>query len=378
PLPWPIGVTIVAQALEGLAHAHGLIDAEGRPLQLVHRDISPQNIMVGFDGQVRLFDFGIAQTNQQQAHQRAGVLSGKVAYLSPEQCRGQTIDARSDLFGMGVLLYELLTQTRLFKRAGQLLTLKAVVEEPIPPLRSIAPDLPGELERVVLHALERDPAQRYASAREMADDLNAWLAGSGQPGGSSMLAGYLAELFGEEMRREEEEHARLLLLPDPAGPPRATPAAVVRHPSNPPPPAPAPGEERATTTPLGAATSPLGAATSPLGAATSPLGAATSPLGEVAVASPAGQQPPAPLPELPAVIVEVVPPRGRPVHGRTELAAAVTATSTASTSPLDMAPHQAAEPHPVPWLRSLLVAFGLAVCIVLAAAIVVLVAAKVG
>lgn len=224
PLPLALGVTLVQQALEGLAHAHELNDENGRPLGLVHRDISPQNILIGFDGRVRLLDFGIAETAQQQeAQQRAGQPSGKAGYLSPEQCRGQATDARADLFGMGVLLHELMTQQRLFRRGSQADTLRAVAEEPIPAPRTLDPTLPEELERVALHALEREPACRYGSAREMADDLLAWLTGCGQPWGTVAMARYMVGLFGEELGQEREEHRRLLGLPETMGPPRPSP-----------------------------------------------------------------------------------------------------------------------------------------------------------
>lgn len=244
PLSFVESAGMLVPALAGLGHAHELRDRWGEPMGLVHRDLSPQNIMVGFDGQVRIFDFGIAQVSSKQPRQRTGILAGKYAYLSPEQAQGRDLDARSDLFGMGVILYEIITQSRLFKREGEILTLKAVTQEPIPPPRSRGPEIPEELERIALKALQRDPESRYSSARDMADDLRAWLSTNGAPWDASVLARAMVELFEEEMEQELSEHRKILHVPDlarrlgPAGQPlQPRPAVLSSEPQDHDPPA---------------------------------------------------------------------------------------------------------------------------------------------
>ncbi len=213
-VPRPLAVQVVARALQGLGYAHRLTDAAGDPLGLVHRDVSPQNIMVGFDGQVRLFDFGIAAVAGQEQPPE-GVLAGKHAYLSPEQAQGRQLDHRSDLFSMGVVLYELLTNTRLFKRKSKILSLKAIIDGEIPPPREVVPELPPELDAVLSKALAMDPADRYQDALDMARDLNGWLASEGHPGGLAPISDYMRELFHGEFEAERERHRKLLHLPSP-------------------------------------------------------------------------------------------------------------------------------------------------------------------
>src|SRR5688572_29695677 len=186
----PIGhaVRIVADALKGLHHAH--------TLNIVHRDASPHNVLVSYDGMVKLVDFGIAKARTQTEVTGSGMLKGKHAYMSPEQVRGETIDGRSDIFTIGILLYELSTGQRLFVGRNAVETLEAVLAAPIP-----TPRLPDELQRIILRALERDPALRYQSAQEMQLELERSI--PNLPG-SAELALYMHELFGpiiEEKQR---------------------------------------------------------------------------------------------------------------------------------------------------------------------------------
>jgi len=332
PLPLPLSVMIIVKALQGLAHAHEATDLEGRPLGLIHRDISPQNILLGFDGEVRLFDFGIAETASSGGRASTGVLSGKFAYLSPEGAQGQTVDPRSDLFGIGVILHELLTQARLFKRSGQLLTLQAVTDDPIPEPRTLNPEVPEALSAIVMKALARDPGQRYPTARELAGALQGWLLGSGQPWGKTFLAAYLAELLGDELRQEQEEQRRLLGLP---------PAAA-------PEPAPAPGE--AATLREGAPASGEGSAARPLAVASGePVGLAG---GGGVVAAPA----------VPASSMAPAAVSGRPAAAPPRLVGV----------PTDPGALPAAPP-PRSHLGSLLLGAGGALLLVLAAALIVVV-----
>src|SRR5687768_11272096 len=150
----------VAQACEGLYYAHTRKDIDGRPLKIVHRDVSPQNIIVSFSGTVKLVDFGIAKAATKIAHTRAGVLKGKYAYMSPEQIRGEEIDARSDLFAVGIVLYELMVGRRPFEKENSIQTLKAIVQEPHKDVRELNSDVPDELSAIIDKALTKDPGRR--------------------------------------------------------------------------------------------------------------------------------------------------------------------------------------------------------------------------
>jgi len=216
PLSDALSVDLVIQCLRGLGYVHHLSDPiSGEPLGVVHRDVSPQNLLVGVDGRARIFDFGIAQSTAVGGRAHGGALAGKYPYLSPEQCRGETVDARSDLFSLGTILYELLTRTRLFKRDSQISTIRAVLEEPIPPPRSRRPDVPEQLERIVLRALERDREARYASAFDMTAELTAWIQGCGEPWGPDAMQEHLVQVLGSELKAEMEDITALSRLPQP-------------------------------------------------------------------------------------------------------------------------------------------------------------------
>jgi serine/threonine protein kinase len=159
---------VVYDALLGLEAAHTLTDEMGRPLKVVHRDMSPQNILVGVDGIARVTDFGIAKAAARISGTTPGQVKGKLAYMAPEQARGKELDHRVDIFAMGVVLWEMLTAQRLFKRAKDNETIDALLVKPIPHLREVVPSMPEELDAVVAQALVRDPAQRFGSARAMA------------------------------------------------------------------------------------------------------------------------------------------------------------------------------------------------------------------
>jgi eukaryotic-like serine/threonine-protein kinase len=209
-LPLGLAAHIVAEAAAGLHHAHTLADESGTPLHLVHRDISLSNIFVTYAGDVKVLDFGIATAAHRLTRTATGQVKGKFSYMSPEQCRGETLDLRSDVFSLGVVLFELTTQRRLFKRANELMVLKAVTEMPIPrPTREVR-GYPKDLEAIVLKALARDREDRYESAQALRDDLRAAIAAHG--GGSDLrspLAGTMSQLFPE---RIEEKRQMLTLV----------------------------------------------------------------------------------------------------------------------------------------------------------------------
>jgi hypothetical protein len=166
-LPPAIAAYVVAAACAGLHAAHELNDAEGRPLELVHRDVSPQNLFVGYDGSVKVLDFGIALARDRLTETETGALKGKIGYMSPEQVAAEPLDRRSDVFALGIVLYECLTARRLFRRESQVETIRAIAEQPIQRPTTIDPDVPPALEAVAMRALERDRVQRYASAADM-------------------------------------------------------------------------------------------------------------------------------------------------------------------------------------------------------------------
>lgn len=173
--PLPVGVSayIIRQVLEGLAYAHG--DKRGRRPSIIHRDVSPHNVLVSFEGLVKLSDFGIAKAADDFAREQPGEVVGKSAYISPEQAKGEPITASTDLWSTGVMLHEVLSNRRLFTRTTEEETLRAVYTEVIAPPSSINPHVPPELDRLTLSLLERDPARRPESARRAAEGLSAIL-----------------------------------------------------------------------------------------------------------------------------------------------------------------------------------------------------------
>jgi serine/threonine-protein kinase len=170
-LPADVGIRVLLDALAGLHAAHELCDDSGQPLEIVHRDVSPQNILVGIDGSSRITDFGVARASSRLSTTRSGQLKGKLAYMAPEQARGARVDRRADLFAMGIILWETLAFKRLFKGDQEAETLNKVLYEPIPDVRDVAPSTPDELAKVTMKALDRDPQKRYRTGAELADDL---------------------------------------------------------------------------------------------------------------------------------------------------------------------------------------------------------------
>lgn len=178
PLPHAIGALIVANAAAGLHHAHQLTDGSGTLLHLVHRDVSPQNIMISFEGSVKVIDFGIARALGRLGDTNSGSLKGKLGYMAPEQARGEPVDARADIFSLGVVLWECIAGRRLFLRENELATLRAVVYEPIPKVSRFTKVDPV-LEVIIEHALERDLDERFQTAEEMRIALERWIFAAG-------------------------------------------------------------------------------------------------------------------------------------------------------------------------------------------------------
>lgn len=171
PLPPPILLRTVVDALGGLHAAHELSDDTGEALNVVHRDCSPQNLLIGLDGCTRITDFGIARARARLHTTREGAMKGKLAYMAPEQTQGDEFDRRADIFSVGVVLWEMLSQRRLFKGKTEAQTLKRLLHDTVPSITKYAPETPKPLDEVCLKALSRNPADRYATAAEMADAI---------------------------------------------------------------------------------------------------------------------------------------------------------------------------------------------------------------
>jgi serine/threonine protein kinase len=200
-IPPGVAVQIMIDTLTGLHAAHELRDGDGQFLNLVHRDVSPQNILVGVHGVARITDFGIAFAAARSTVTQEGRIKGKFSYLSPEQAKGQSITRRMDIFSAGTVLWESLTGRTLFRRADDAATIVAVLNEPISPPSSIVPGLSPALDEVVLRALERDPEARYQTAADFAEALDR-LELDGAT--SRAVAAYVATAFGAELKERRD------------------------------------------------------------------------------------------------------------------------------------------------------------------------------
>ncbi len=190
---------VIAQACEGLHAAHVAVGEVDQPLHIVHRDVSPQNIFVAYDGTVRVLDFGVARASERLTTTRAGVVKGKLAYMSPEQVSGGTIDRRVDIWALGVILREALENKRLFRRETDTETLRAVVYDALPAWTN---DVPEELQRIVDRALEKDPKERFASAREMGLALSRFVLSARAAVGAPELSAFMHRLFAEQLQQK--------------------------------------------------------------------------------------------------------------------------------------------------------------------------------
>ncbi|MCA9665071.1 MAG: phosphate/phosphite/phosphonate ABC transporter substrate-binding protein [Myxococcales bacterium] len=192
PLPYAVAAEMVAQACDGLHAAHELRDESNVLLGVVHRDVSPHNLIVNEQGVVKLLDFGIAKASDSDVKTRTGSIKGKFPYMSPEQCRGDALDRRTDIFSLGIVFFELVAARRLYQRSTELMTLKAITEEPVPDPRDFNPYLPAEIADVIMGAMQKRREARYRTAREMGQAVRAALSALGRPTSPETLAEYVA------------------------------------------------------------------------------------------------------------------------------------------------------------------------------------------
>jgi serine/threonine-protein kinase len=228
-IPLPIGVRLVMQACAGLHAAHELQNAKGQPVGLVHRDISPQNILVTYDGVTKVVDFGVAKaTALGNSATAAGQLKGKVSYMAPEQVRGETIDRRVDIFALGIVLYALTTGKHPFRRESEAATMYTIASnDPVVAPRKFLPDYPAGLEAVLLKALAKDASDRYATASEFLRALDQALPVAERANTEEDVSTFLTKLLGA--KREEGRIAlnEALQRADQLGPSRAAASSLV-------------------------------------------------------------------------------------------------------------------------------------------------------
>ena len=189
---------ICSQALQGLHYAHTLTDEVGAPLHVVHRDVSPDNVLVGFNGQVKVVDFGIAKASNAISTTRSGTVKGKFSYMAPEQLMGQPLDGRTDVYAMGVVLFELLTGARPWSGPTEPALINSILHSPPPAPRERNPALPEAMNDLILRALQKDPAARFSSAEAMSLELERFIVQSGHQLTTSQVGTFLQELFGPE------------------------------------------------------------------------------------------------------------------------------------------------------------------------------------
>ncbi|HEY6038175.1 MAG TPA: protein kinase [Kofleriaceae bacterium] len=208
--PIPIGsvLVVIAGAAAGLHHAHERIGLDGTPLGIVHRDVSPSNLIVSYEGSVKLVDFGVAKAAHRSQETRSGTVKGKISYLSPEQCRGAPIDRRSDLFSLGIVLWEMLTTERLFKRDSDFNAMAAIVSETVPPPSTRRPEIPPELDALSLRLLAKDPAERFQTADQVHEAIETVAVRLGTALSGAALSRYLRDLFGQRPEPWIEMQAR--------------------------------------------------------------------------------------------------------------------------------------------------------------------------
>ena len=209
-IPVEIVLGLASQACSGLHYAHQRSGTDGKPLNVVHRDVSPQNLVVTFEGVLKIVDFGIAKADQRQTHTRSGTIKGKFAYMSPEQCLAEPIDRRTDVFALGTVVHELLTARRLFKRTNTYETYQAILKGNVPPPSRYNREVDADLDKVVLKALAYQKEDRYPSAEALGEAMLGWLHKRGKAMSASDVSRYVEKVCAQEVE-EHAEHMRELI-----------------------------------------------------------------------------------------------------------------------------------------------------------------------
>lgn len=218
--PPPPGVLlrILADTLSGLHYAHELADYDGQPLNIVHRDVSPHNIVVTYDGQTKLLDFGIAKSEARSIETRAGVVKGKISYMSPEQARAKPLDRRADIFVVGILMWEAMAASKIWERATDMEVLHRLALGDMPELKEVRPDVPDEIVRIIKKAFYPDPEGRYGTALQMREDIMAYLDKANIRVTNEIIAEYVSTVFADkraEIKKVIERQLRKLTSKEP-------------------------------------------------------------------------------------------------------------------------------------------------------------------
>ncbi|HZR45348.1 MAG TPA: serine/threonine-protein kinase, partial [Candidatus Manganitrophaceae bacterium] len=227
PIPFRHALYITAKIAAGLDHAYRGKTVGGEPLGIIHRDISPQNILIAYNGDVKLVDFGIAKAASSSTHTQTGIIKGKLSYLSPEQAWGKKVDHRSDLFSLGIVAHEMLTGERLFKGENEFVTLELVRAAAVPPPSSIKTDLPKEVDPVILKALAKNPDDRYPTGHAFQEALEAVFHRLDPRPSPKDLSEYLHRLFEKEIGQDVAEFKQVTAL---TKPPVTTPLPTPKKP----------------------------------------------------------------------------------------------------------------------------------------------------
>jgi eukaryotic-like serine/threonine-protein kinase len=210
PFPVEYALKIGSSVCEALYYAHTKTDAHGNPLHIVHRDVSPENIRVAWTGSVKILDFGIAKAATQLHETKAGEIKGKLVYMSPEQVMGKNVDARSDIFSLGIVLYEALTGLKLFSGDNDLAIMNNIIEGKIYPPSYFREDVPQEVEAIIMKALEKDRKKRYQSAFDMQFDIDTFLASHEFTPSNVHLSNFLKQLYKEDIQAEQDRRVKRL------------------------------------------------------------------------------------------------------------------------------------------------------------------------
>jgi serine/threonine-protein kinase len=204
-LPVEAACLVAIKICEGLSYAHGLANNEGQPLHIVHRDMSPPNVLITKHGEVKIVDFGLAKASSQLEKSEAGIIKGKFSYLSPEAAQGQEVDHRTDIFAVGIILWEMLAGRRLFMGDTDFATVKQVQEAVVQPLSQINKAVPASLDRILARALAREPSERYGSARDLGQDLTEFLYKFGKPISAFDLAGLVRSAMAQRKKVQPDK-----------------------------------------------------------------------------------------------------------------------------------------------------------------------------